>query len=153
MEALTEPVDTGGNGPTDIYHRPIFRLLKAFKLQQYAMRMAEMGFGEDIYKLALLSHRQKEELIEKMYLLPGHKSKLQEFFKVIEHLYPRTAIAKTIESAQKESQIQELKNYKQRKQVQSQSRLVPQKPKIKNLSPTDNCRPNHFERSNSKKGR
>lgn len=62
--------------------------------------MTEFGYGEDIYKLALLSNRQKDELIEKLHALPGHKSKFLEFFKVIEHLYPRNAIQKTLEHAQ-----------------------------------------------------
>lgn len=34
---------------------PIFQLLKAFKLQQYAQKLAEIGYGQDIYKLALLN--------------------------------------------------------------------------------------------------
>ena len=46
--------------------------------------MTELGFGEDIYKLAMFSHRQREELIEKLYALPGHKSKFTEFFKIID---------------------------------------------------------------------
>ena len=49
-------------------------------------RMTEMGYGEDIYKLALLSYRQREDLIEKLHALPGHKSKLNEFFRIIDHV-------------------------------------------------------------------
>lgn len=45
-----------------------------------------MGYGEDIYKLALLSNRQKEDLIDKLYVLPGHKSKLNDFFKIIDQV-------------------------------------------------------------------
>ena len=45
-----------------------------------------MGYGDDIYKLALLSHREREELMEKMNILPGHKSKFHEFFKIVEHV-------------------------------------------------------------------
>lgn len=41
----------------EVHSKPIFKLLKGFKLQQYAIKMIEMGFGEDIYKLAMLSHR------------------------------------------------------------------------------------------------
>ena len=67
-----------------------------------------MGFGDYICKLAMMSHRQREELIEKLHALPGHKSKLNEFFKVIEkvitiiktiQLFPKNAIIKTLESA------------------------------------------------------
>ena len=48
--------------------------------------MTEMGYGEDIYKLALLSQRQREDLIDKLHALPGHKSKLLEMFRVIDHV-------------------------------------------------------------------
>ena len=43
-----------------------------------------MGYGDDIYTLALLSHRQREDIIDKLHALPGHKSKLFDFFKVID---------------------------------------------------------------------
>jgi hypothetical protein len=45
-----------------------------------------MGYGDDIYRLALLSHRQRDELIDKLNVLPGHKCKLHEFFKIVEHV-------------------------------------------------------------------
>lgn len=45
-----------------------------------------MGYGEDIYKLALLSYRQREDLIDKLHALPGHKSKLNEFFRIIDQV-------------------------------------------------------------------
>ena len=45
-----------------------------------------MGYGEDIYKLALLSNRQREDMIDKLHALPGHKSKLIEFFKIIDQV-------------------------------------------------------------------
>ena len=48
--------------------------------------MNELGYGEDIYKLAMLSHRQREDLVERLFALPGHKSKLSEFFKVIDQV-------------------------------------------------------------------
>jgi hypothetical protein len=46
--------------------------------------MTELGYGEDIYKLAMLSHRQREEIIDKLNALPGHRSKFSEFFKIID---------------------------------------------------------------------
>lgn len=48
--------------------------------------MTEMGYGEDIYKLALLSYRQREDLIDKLHALPSHRSKLNEFFRVIDQV-------------------------------------------------------------------
>ena len=46
--------------------------------------MSELGFKQDIYKLAFLSHREKEELSLNLNMLPGHKDKLLDLFKIIE---------------------------------------------------------------------
>jgi len=59
---------------------PIYQLLRAFNLQQYTLvsdssnpmfiltlcctqKLAEMGYGDDIYKLALLSTNQRNDLV------------------------------------------------------------------------------------------
>ena len=42
---------------------PIFKLLKAFKLQQYARKMIDRGFGHEVSKLALLQFTQRQELV------------------------------------------------------------------------------------------
>ena len=34
---------------------PIYQLLRAFNLQQYTLKLAEKGYGTDVYKLALLT--------------------------------------------------------------------------------------------------
>ena len=33
----------------------IYKLLKVFKLQQYTRKFNDMGYGSDVYKLALLT--------------------------------------------------------------------------------------------------
>ena len=48
-----------------------------------------MGYGEDIYKLTMISHKKRNEMYDQLQLLPGHKTKLDELFKRIENLYPR----------------------------------------------------------------
>jgi hypothetical protein len=48
--------------------------------------MTELGYGDDIYKLAMLSHRQREDIIDKLFVLPGHRSKFIEFFKVVDQV-------------------------------------------------------------------
>ena len=42
---------------------PIYQLLKAFKLQQYTLKMTDLGYGHDVYKLALLSAPQREDFV------------------------------------------------------------------------------------------
>ena len=55
-----------------------------------------MGYGQDIYKLALLTNRQREDLISELKIMPGHKAKLAGFFSVVDELYPREAAVEQI---------------------------------------------------------
>ena len=61
-----------------------FKLLKAFKLQQYGKKMQEFGFGIEIYKLAIMNDREKAKLIDDLKLLPGHQSRFEDMFKFLE---------------------------------------------------------------------
>lgn len=67
----------------------IFKLLQGFKLQQYAKKMNEFGFGMEIYKLAILSEKEKDKLIEDLRPLPGHSFKFQDMFTFLNTVYPR----------------------------------------------------------------
>lgn len=48
--------------------------------------MAELGYGEELYKLALLTERQREDLVVQLKVLPGHKAKLVSLFSVIDEV-------------------------------------------------------------------
>ena len=72
------------DSPQDLNKMTIFKLLSGFKLQQYANKMSELGFKSDIYKLAFLSHREREELMQNIHMLPGHKDRMNELFSIIE---------------------------------------------------------------------
>lgn len=78
---------------------PIYKLLKVFKLNQYAHKMNDMGYGQDVYKLALLSAKQREDFVEMLKVMPGHKAKIAGFFTVIDEMYPRSIVAEQIQSA------------------------------------------------------
>ena len=43
---------------------PIYQLLRAFNLQQYTLKLAEKGYGTDVYKLALLTGQGRDDLVE-----------------------------------------------------------------------------------------
>jgi len=43
-----------------------------------------MGFTQDIYKLSFLSHREKDDLISALNMVPGHKDRMNELFSIIE---------------------------------------------------------------------
>ena len=78
---------------------PIYKLLKAFKLNQYAHKMDDMGYGHDVYKLALLSAKQRDDFVEMLKVMPGHKAKIAGFFAVIDEMFPRDMVAEQIQSA------------------------------------------------------
>ena len=58
--------------------------------------MTELGYGEDIYKLALLQPKQRTDLLEQLKVLPGHNAKLMSLFNVIDELYPKKQVAEQI---------------------------------------------------------
>jgi hypothetical protein len=78
---------------------PIHHLLKAFKLQQYSLKMFDLGYGYDIYKLALLNQAQREDFIDQLKVMPGHRAKIAGFFSVIDELYPRQLVQEQISAA------------------------------------------------------
>ena len=65
---------------------PIYQLLRAFNLQQYTLKLAEKGYGSDVYKLALLTSQGRDDLVDQLKALPGHRAKLAGFFTVIDQV-------------------------------------------------------------------
>jgi hypothetical protein len=57
-------------------------------LQQYTLKLSEKGYGTDIYKLALLTAQGRNDLVDQLKALPGHKAKLAGFFTVIDQVRP-----------------------------------------------------------------
>ena len=65
---------------------PIFKLLQAFKLQQYTKTFVDLGYGEDVYKLTMMSQRKKQELFGQIDFLPGHKQRLIDLFRRVDNV-------------------------------------------------------------------
>ena len=57
-----------------------------------------MGYGHDIYKLALLTIKQREDMVSELTIMPGHKAKLAGFFTVIDELYPRQKVVDQVKA-------------------------------------------------------
>lgn len=47
-------------------------------------KLAEKGYGDEVYKLALLTAKQRTDLIDQLKVLPGHNAKLAGFFAVLD---------------------------------------------------------------------
>lgn len=60
--------------------------------------MNDLGYGQDVYKLALLNAQQREEFVDQLKVMPGHKAKIAGFFSVIDDLYPRSKVLEQINS-------------------------------------------------------
>ena len=58
--------------------------MRAFNLQQYTLKLAEKGYGTDVYKLALMTAKNRDDLVEQLKPMPGHRAKLAGFFAVID---------------------------------------------------------------------
>lgn len=65
--------------------------------------MSDFGYTDDIFKLAFLSHKEREDLMHTLHMLPGHKERMNNLFKIIEQLNPKQTIRKTLQNAQKQS--------------------------------------------------
>lgn len=48
-------------------------------------------------------------MVDKLHALPGHRSKFSEFFKIIDHLYPKSTIKKQIDQAA--TQVEGARNF------------------------------------------
>ena len=61
--------------------------------------MHDLGYAHDVYKLALLNSSQREDFINNLKVMPGHKAKIAGFFSVIDDMYPRQKVLEQINSA------------------------------------------------------
>ena len=91
-------------GPIErINNLPIFKLLQAFKLQQYAKKFADIGYGYEVYKIALLLPRERHDLLSKLNLMPGHRARFLSLFEIIDQIYPRDEKFKMLKKYKKSS--------------------------------------------------
>ena len=88
----------GGDHSKRMTSLPIYSLLKAFNLQQYTNKLSDRGYGDDVYKLALLTASQRTDLVSQLKCIPGHQAKLLAFFTVIDEIYPRQAVIEQIKA-------------------------------------------------------
>lgn len=62
--------------------------------------MSDLGYDSDLYKLGLLGNRDREEMLDQLQLLPGHRERMTAMFKVIDQSNPKASALKTLQNAQ-----------------------------------------------------
>lgn len=77
------------NSIDNITSMPIFKLLQAFKLQQYAKSLYELGYGYEVYRFSFMGDHAKNSLISKLNLMPGHRARFMNFFDFVKKTYPK----------------------------------------------------------------
>lgn len=90
-------------GPTNTKasNLPIFKLLQAFRLQQYSKTFSDLGYGYEVYKVALMLPRQRHDLLNKLNLMPGHRARFISLFEIIDQIYPREEKFKMMQNFKK----------------------------------------------------
>ena len=53
-------------------------------------KLEEWGYGDDIYKLSMISKNKQFEIVEQLEPMPGHRVKLLELFSKIENVIPKS---------------------------------------------------------------
>ena len=62
----TASFDDSNSSIRSLPNLPIYKLLKAFNLQQYTLKLVEKGYGSEVFKLALLTGQGREDLVEQL---------------------------------------------------------------------------------------
>jgi hypothetical protein len=86
--------------------------------------MIDQGFESDVFKLAVLSNRQREELMANLKLMPGHRERMLNLFKVIEQLNPRTTVKQTLDRLTGDNDTSLLKNQRVSKDKPNVSKIL-----------------------------
>ena len=80
-------------GNNDMTNTPIYRLLKAFRLQQYTkviqakpQEMIGFGYGESLEKIGRLNYNDMDLLINRLGAFPGHRAKLMSVFQAVKEV-------------------------------------------------------------------
>ena len=58
-------------------------------------KFIDLGLGDDVYRLTMLSQRKKQEILESIDFLPGHRAKMIEVFKKIEAVGSKVLVVTT----------------------------------------------------------
>jgi hypothetical protein len=82
--------------PQSIKGSRAFNMLKSLDLQQYSRKFVELGYDNDLCKLAFLNIKQRKDFIQSLKPLPGHKDKLSSMFTMLDEIFEKEGMSKII---------------------------------------------------------
>lgn len=73
----------------------LYKLLKSYSLQQYAKKLAEMGYSDGLAALATHSSEELNEIYVILKVLPGHRSRFECVIELLRQLQNRREVRST----------------------------------------------------------
>jgi hypothetical protein len=88
-----------------------FNMLKSLDLQQYSRKFVELGYDNDLCKLAFLNKKQRKDFILSLKPLPGHKDKLSSMFSMLDEIFEKEGMSKIIKHISNSKKIRQTSNH------------------------------------------
>lgn len=82
--------------PQSVKGSRVFNMLKTLDLQQYSRKIFELGYDNDLCKLAFLNKKQRKDFIQSLKPLPGHKDKLTMMFTMLDDIFEKEGMSQMI---------------------------------------------------------
>lgn len=82
--------------PQSVKGSRVFSMLKTLDLQQYSRKFIDLGYNNDLCKLAFLNKKQRKDFILNLKPLPGHKDKLSLMFTMLDDIFEKEKVSDII---------------------------------------------------------
>ncbi|OMJ86918.1 hypothetical protein SteCoe_11470 [Stentor coeruleus] len=90
--------------PISLMETPLYQILKIVNLHQYAEKLAELGYADDLQALSSMSRNQLINLYQRIQIPPELILKFQDVIELMKYLKPRNRNHKRSTSGEKESE-------------------------------------------------
>jgi hypothetical protein len=90
--------------PISLMETPLYQILKIVNLHQYAEKLAELGYADDLQALSSMSRNQLINLYQRIQVPPELIIKFQDVIELMKYLKPRKSNHKRSNSGEKESE-------------------------------------------------
>lgn len=90
--------------PISLMETPLYQILKIVNLHQYAEKLAELGYADDLQALSSMSRNQLINLYQRIQVPPELIIKFQDVIELMKYLKPRKRNHKRSNSGEKDSE-------------------------------------------------